>query len=734
MYNYIVAVREPGVIVNISGEELPPPIPPLLYGIGFYMLAKKGPFKPSYIHSGNYLQKYSGIISDVDRDLTFILPKSGVYGMLLPSLGLFAAAPIFVIDTTSTNNRNISNILSNGLIQDDYRETAWLPTWLNGPPKKIAIYENVQISYSSNPPLYGKKFEKIAVAAIGSDNYTFYHDYVDSSTSRFDPNSQDSRFFRCAYYEEDGSFILYFALSNYDNNIVFFFKKISVNNNLVTYRVFVYTDDENQSLDNINLTITGIDDINDAVSTTILNNQADVLLEQFSAVYFYPYRNNSSLEINNNPNYPTNSANPYKITYTLGSNTTEYELSISPLDTGYYGFYLTDDFEIILSGDPYSFLIDNPNSIVTFLENAATGGFISNIYFSDRRHEGVAVFRNTPPPPTMPTATSDFLDENVISSILSSTTPFAGRAQFNNTDYLWFRHVTKEYNQFVHAGAYNIYVNWLNSWHDAILYNQDDVQPFLQAPIEVDYLTDYSANISLAFTMFIRSHNKFLFKIIGSPNLIRTPLTNRFDLVNQYFGLFDLQGYHYIRLQGHSTTFLSPSAVYLNAVLDYDYSPLFGINATLSVTDVDHEFRLSQRETLLEKNVNAIVKDRTLSVWYFNNNLTEEPRRDDSPLGEESNARVAIRLAKLLGVFVERYIGEPNTIVTRERVRNEISSFIRGFTTEFPSGIVDFRVICDETNNPPPVIANNELVIRVELRFTRSIKYVVVFERVLMAQ
>jgi hypothetical protein len=40
-------------------------------------------------------------------------------------------------------------------------------------------------------------------------------------------------------------------------------------------------------------------------------------------------------------------------------------------------------------------------------------------------------------------------------------------------------------------------------------------------------------------------------------------------------------------------------------------------------------------------------------------------------------------------------------------------------------------VICDESNNTPADIANNRLNIKVEARFGKSIKYIVIFERVL---
>ncbi len=727
-------IREPGVIVNISGEELPPPIPPTIYGLGFYVLAKKGPFKPNYFHTGNFLKKYTGVHSAVDRDVTFLLPKTGAYGMLLPTLGIYATPGIFVIDSGSTNNAGVSQgvlLDINNKIANDYKEITWLPTWLNGPPKRIGVYDSITIIYSSN----ANGFSSLTRIELNGERYYLMHDGIDIGVppARFDPANDSTKNIRAAFYRHgsSGNFLVFVPLDNYGKNIIFYFKVLSSNNNIVTYRVFAYTDDDTYDFNNTALTLAGLDTDNTYLSTTV-STAPNVKLEDFSAVYFYPYKNGTTIEIQDNTNYPSSSPNPYVLNYVDGANTTSYDLSISPLDNGYYGFYQTDSFEIIVNGDPYSFMNNITSPLITFPTGPVGGGLYSDIHFSDRRHEGVVSFRNTIPP--APITTTDFLDDGVINSILSSTNNIANVFQAGQRRFYYFRHITNNYNQFVESNVAAMYEEWLNGWHSALLYSQNDVVPFSEAPLEVDFLTDHSANISLGFTLFIRKHNKFLFKVVGAPNVIGFRLSDRYNAVNQYFRLFDLQGFHYLRVQGHSTTYLTPSAIYLNAVLDYNYSPIFGINATLALTDVDHEFRLTQREDLLEINVNTAVRDRVLSLWYFNNNLTEEPRRDDSPLGEENNARTAIRLTKLLGAFVERYIGEPNTAVTRERVTNEITAFVKNFIVEFKPSIADFKVICDETNNPPAVVANNELVIRVEVKFARSIKYIVVFERVLMAQ
>ncbi len=264
-------IREPGVIVNISGEELPPPIPPTIYGLGFYVLAKKGPFKPNYFHTGNFLKKYTGVHSAVDRDVTFLLPKTGAYGMLLPTLGIYATPGIFVIDSGSTNNAGVSQgvlLDINNKIANDYKEITWLPTWLNGPPKRIGVYDSITIIYSSN----ANGFSSLTRIELNGERYYLMHDGIDIGVppARFDPANDSTKNIRAAFYRHgsSGNFLVFVPLDNYGKNIIFYFKVLSSNNNIVTYRVFAYTDDDTYDFNNTALTLAGLDTDNTYLSTT----------------------------------------------------------------------------------------------------------------------------------------------------------------------------------------------------------------------------------------------------------------------------------------------------------------------------------------------------------------------------------------------------------------------------------------------------------------------------------
>jgi len=454
-----------------------------------------------------------------------------------------------------------------------------------------------------------------------------------------------------------------------------------------------------------------------SIGTTNISNRE----VRFSAVYFSSVNSTIATSIND---APAGILNPYRLSVTVGNDATNYELSYSPLDTGYYGFIYDNRIEMITTNNIYDHVTGSPSGNSDVIKVAHTGimaaEYPTEIPFFAPQHDfrGHYTRLSTLSGITIPPILPDEKDGD-------STRSLTDQGSNQGPSYIYLRkYITR-------TNAEALYQTWINAWNNSVLYNESDVRPIKESPIQADLLTDYSGTISFGFTKFIRGHDKFMFKVLGSGDLTRVRVRDMENYVKYYWGLFEREGFHYIRHQGCSTTGVTSSALYIKACFDYRYSAIFGINATLSLSDADFEFTRTKREELLEKNVNCIVKDRTLFLWYFNNNLTEEPRRDDSPLGEECNARVAIRLTKLLGVYVERYIGQPNNITTRARITSDLTNFINNFMTNNPSNMQAFRVICDESNNTPADIANNRLNIKVEARFGKSIKYIVIFERVL---
>ena len=727
-------IREPGVIVYITGQQLPPPNPPTRVGYAGYVFASNGPFKTRAVLNSVFPSPFEGIVSGyVYNDISFLRTVAPLYGQLLPNLGHKACSALISYEDNSSTNI-ISNLIlqpNSSKLKAEFVPMFALPLWLNGAPKRISYYRGTG---TINPPNNGIELHNstIQITINGltrtyipeilsqNPNVTINsimeaHAAIHGNVPRPNPNTGSF------------SFIIWFHDNNdwpVQNNYLYI--KYAPPNNFQIYAYFDYN--TTNPINNISIDLVpsagnpmiNINSINHVITftssgDTAINNTSGSTV-RFSAVYFSSVNSRIDTSIND---ASAGSPNPYRLSVTVGDDATNYELSYSPLDTGYYGFIYDNRIEMITTNNIYDHVTGSTSSSDADIIKVAHTGIMATGYFTDipffaPQHDFRWHYTRFGTLSGIGTLTQLPDEANAV-----NTSPL------QNNDYIYLRkYITR-------IRAAELYETWIKAWNDSVLYNESDVRPIKESPIQADLLTDYGGTISYGFTNFIRGHDKFMFKVLGSGDLTRVRVRDMENYVKYYWGLFNFGGFHYIRHQGCSTTGVTSSALYIKACFDYRYNAIFGINATLSLSDADFEFPRTRREELLEKNINCIVKDRTLFLWYFNNNLTEEARRDDSPLGEECNARVAIRLTKLLGVYVERYIGQPNNITTRARITSDLTNFINSFLTNNPSNMQAFRVICDESNNTPADIANNRLNIKVEARFGKSIKYIVIFERVL---
>ena len=86
--------------------------------------------------------------------------------------------------------------------------------------------------------------------------------------------------------------------------------------------------------------------------------------------------------------------------------------------------------------------------------------------------------------------------------------------------------------------------------------------------------------------------------------------------------------------------------------------------------------------------------------------------------------RLFLNLEKATRQTVKFFVFEPNTLLTRTRVLNTLSPiFENARNTE---GVYDFLVVCDERNNTPTVIDQNELVVDIYLKPVRAAEFILV--------
>tara|TARA_R110000803_G_scaffold58111_5_gene116329 strand:- start:75 stop:2462 length:2388 start_codon:yes stop_codon:yes gene_type:complete len=86
--------------------------------------------------------------------------------------------------------------------------------------------------------------------------------------------------------------------------------------------------------------------------------------------------------------------------------------------------------------------------------------------------------------------------------------------------------------------------------------------------------------------------------------------------------------------------------------------------------------------------------------------------------------RLFLNLEKSTRDTVKYFIFEPNTLLTRTRIINTLTPiFENAKNTE---GVYDYLIVCDERNNTPDVIDQNELVVDIYLKPVRAAEFILV--------
>jgi len=127
----------------------------------------------------------------------------------------------------------------------------------------------------------------------------------------------------------------------------------------------------------------------------------------------------------------------------------------------------------------------------------------------------------------------------------------------------------------------------------------------------------------------------------------------------------------------------------------------------------------AQRDRLYPIRVNSIVNQPGIGIILFG---------DKTALGYASAfdrinvRRLFLTVEQALERTAQAQLFELNDSLTRANFVNIVEPYLRDVQAK--RGVYDFRIICDETNNTPDVIDNNEFRADIFLKPTKSINYV----------
>jgi phage tail sheath protein FI len=127
----------------------------------------------------------------------------------------------------------------------------------------------------------------------------------------------------------------------------------------------------------------------------------------------------------------------------------------------------------------------------------------------------------------------------------------------------------------------------------------------------------------------------------------------------------------------------------------------------------------AQRDLLYPARVNSIVNQPGVGVILFGDKTGLSYA---SAFDRINVRRLFLTVEQALQRSAEAQLFELNDQTTRANFVNIVEPYLRDVQAK--RGVYDFLVICDETNNTPDVIDNNEFRADIFLKPTKSINYI----------
>jgi hypothetical protein len=205
-----------------------------------------------------------------------------------------------------------------------------------------------------------------------------------------------------------------------------------------------------------------------------------------------------------------------------------------------------------------------------------------------------------------------------------------------------------------------------------------------------------------------------------------------------------IQAFTTILNSSYSTTYACWSKVYDSSLDDQVWVPFSGTAASQmantdanfqpwfapagftrgrvgSVNDIALYPKQKQRDQLYKNSVNPVAFfPGDGFVTFGQKTLQAAPTAFD----RINVRRLFLNLEKATRNTVKYFLFEPNTLLTRTRVINTLTPiFENAKNTE---GLYDYLIVCDERNNTPDVIDQNEMVVDIYLKPVRAAEFILV--------
>jgi phage tail sheath protein FI len=128
----------------------------------------------------------------------------------------------------------------------------------------------------------------------------------------------------------------------------------------------------------------------------------------------------------------------------------------------------------------------------------------------------------------------------------------------------------------------------------------------------------------------------------------------------------------------------------------------------------------TEQDNLYAVDVNPVIGIPGEGTFLFGDKTKESD--DTSTLTRVNVVRLINYIKRVLGNTARGVLFEVNDETTRSQFRNAANGFLQRILEG--RGLVEYKVVCDETNNPGTVVDANQFVADIFIKPTKSINFV----------
>jgi hypothetical protein len=165
-----------------------------------------------------------------------------------------------------------------------------------------------------------------------------------------------------------------------------------------------------------------------------------------------------------------------------------------------------------------------------------------------------------------------------------------------------------------------------------------------------------------------------------------------------------------------------PGVYAFNDSVSFPWFAPAGVNRGVITNVIQAERVLTQgnRDLLYQNNVNSIATFPNTGIVVFGQKTLQKKA---SALDRVNVRRLLIELKGYISQIADTFVFEQNNVTTRNNFLAIINPYLASVQQQ--QGLTAFRVIMDESNNPPSVVDQNQLIGQIYLQPTKTAEFII---------